>query len=55
VIEQIGPCGPQNNVGHVFIVVINAFQAILIAWLANRRRLADDRELRRNGHGSNGK
>lgn len=49
-IEQIGPCGPTSEALHVFIILSNAFQAIVIAWLANRRRKADDREQKRNGH-----
>ncbi len=47
---ELGPCGPTSGALHVFIIIVNAFQAVVIAWLANRRRKADEREHRRNGH-----
>lgn len=48
--QDIGPCGPSSQLLHAFIILVNAFQAVLIAWLANRARSKDVAEKRRNGH-----
>lgn len=49
---QAGPCGMQSEWLHAFIIVINAFQAVSVAYLAQRavRKNREDRD--GNGHRS---
>jgi len=43
------PCMSSPSVVHLMIVCITLVNAVLNAWLVNRRRKADTREHKRNG------
>lgn len=46
--EQMGPCGPTSVALHAFIVIVNALQAIGIAYIVQRAA-------RKNREDANGK
>lgn len=48
--DQLGPCGPSSQWLHAFIVVINAFQAIGVAYVVQRAARKNREERRTNGH-----
>ena len=58
---ELAPCASTSEVVQVALVALNTFQAVMIAWLAHRRKTADRRlrqhqrdeeeQLRRLAHG----
>ena len=50
--QELGPCGPASTWLHVFIVTINAFQAVAIAYIAQRTVRKNRQERNGNGHNS---
>ena len=48
--QQLGPCGPISGAYPFFVVVMNVFQAVILAILA-QRAIRKNRE-ERNGNGA---
>lgn len=49
---EAGPCGPQSNALHVFLILMNTFQAVAIAYIAQRARRKNREEGNGTGHSS---
>lgn len=51
-INELGPCREVSVGVQVLNAALNAITIVIVAWLANRRRMADEREKRANGDGA---
>lgn len=49
---EVGPCQSMGGVVHLLIAGMQAFTAILVAWLTTRAKRRDREERRRNGDDS---
>lgn len=52
IMDQGGPCETMMYAVHMVLGALQAFTAIMVAWLSNRAKKRDQAEKKRNGHDS---